>query len=311
MYAAESDGFRLAESIADTMKIATDGRLVLEPYVQGAIVPSSKELEGVDQGAVEIASTYLNYSAYLFPACEIFAGRPGGLTSSEMHFWMSTEEAQDLVVEMLKPLNVHYVSMQLRAPTSDVLVSKVPLKTVDDFKGLKFRTAASSLAEILTEMDAAPANVPWGEIYDAMVRGVIDATECGDLAINWDMAMQEVADYHYITESMLPGGFHNTFVNGDSWTELGPDIQEILKHVTISESYNAYVKNVIRLSTMVEQYRDYGVTVEYLPSEIEMKMKEIAKGYYSNRSVELGDPMYTAVLESQERVGDIYESVGI
>jgi len=53
--------------------------------------------------------------------------------------------------------------------------SKKPLKTVEDFKGLKARTDAKNTAMTLKALGGAPVSLPFGELSVAIERGMVDA----------------------------------------------------------------------------------------------------------------------------------------
>ncbi|KGP73291.1 TRAP transporter substrate-binding protein [Pontibacillus yanchengensis] len=55
---------------------------------------------------------------------------------------------------------------------------KKPIKSVDDLKGMKLRTQTSgAIAEYWKKTGAVPTSVAWGELYQALQQGVVDAAE--------------------------------------------------------------------------------------------------------------------------------------
>lgn len=55
---------------------------------------------------------------------------------------------------------------------------KKPLESMDDLKGLKFRTQTSgAVANYWEQTGAVPTSVAWGELYQALQQGVVDASE--------------------------------------------------------------------------------------------------------------------------------------
>ncbi len=92
----------------------------------------------------------------------------------------SYKEARDLY-EQLKP---YYKRAALRwnqkflyaAPwPPSGLVTKKPIRTVADLKGLKTRTYDKNGAYFLKQLGASPVPMPWGEVYSSLRTGVIDS----------------------------------------------------------------------------------------------------------------------------------------
>ena len=311
MHTSGIAGFRLAERYAERVATASQGRFIIENHVQGAIVPANKELEGCHDGIVEMCDTYMGYYPYLLgDTAELFAGRPGGFTETQHLFWL-LGEGGELYRELLKDLNVVYVAQTISPPAGDVFVSTVPVEGLDDVQGMKFRTASTALGKIFERMGLRPTMIAWGEIYDSMKRGIIDATEAGSLTINWDLALHEIADYHYLTEVMLAGSSNDVIVNKDAWEKLPPGFRAILEDAIRSESYKSLVEELEREVAMVEQYNEYGVTVAPLPKEIDEEMVRVASEYFKEKAMEVEDPLYAKVLESQEKYFEIFNILAV
>jgi TRAP-type mannitol/chloroaromatic compound transport system substrate-binding protein len=310
MHTAGITGWRLAESYAERVALASGGRLIIENFVQGAIVPATKEFEGLHDGIVEMSDTYMGYNSYLLPVAELFSGIPGAFTETQHLFWL-LGEGGELYREMIEPLDVVYVAQTVSPAGGDVFVSTVPIEGLADLKGLKFRTASPSLGEIFDRMGMATTMIAWGEIYDALKRGIIDATEAGSLTINWDLSMQEVADYHYLTELMIPGSSNDLFVNKDAWAKLPDDLKAILEDSVRSESFKSLMGELVREAAMAEKYREYGVTVAPLPKEIDQELMRVAAEFFEEKAATFPDPLYARVLESQKRYRAIFDVLAV
>ena len=75
--------------------------------------------------------------------------------------------------------------MPLFARTAEAFLhSRKPVRTMEDLKGLKLRTAGAWL-EISKSLGAASVTTPGPETYPMLERGAIDATEWGTLVRTW------------------------------------------------------------------------------------------------------------------------------
>ena len=61
-------------------------------------------------------------------------------------------------------------------PPGHFHTTKVPIRSINDFKGLKIRTACTSVTQALKIFGAAPVNMPITETYTALESGVVDGT---------------------------------------------------------------------------------------------------------------------------------------
>ncbi|WP_137387719.1 TRAP transporter substrate-binding protein [Rhodoligotrophos defluvii] len=101
-----------------------------------------------------------------------------------------------------------------------------PIKTVEDFKGLKTRIVPIPLHRAIWQhLGANPVGVPYGEVYTAMQTNVIDAVEFNASSINADK-IYENAKYLTLTAHYFwPGLF---FMNKAKYDSLPPKAQEAI-----------------------------------------------------------------------------------
>ena len=89
--------------------------------------------------------------------------------------WYYHRGGLDMLREAYAKFNVYPVGVSWWGVES--IVSKKPIKTIDDFKGLKVRTPQGMIAEILTKLGASIVVLPGGEVYSALDKGVVDAAD--------------------------------------------------------------------------------------------------------------------------------------
>jgi TRAP-type C4-dicarboxylate transport system substrate-binding protein len=110
-----------------------------------------------------------------------------------------------------------------------VLHSKKAINKFGDFKGLKVRCTGLA-AKIVSAIGGAPVAMPVSEAYDALSRGIVDAS----LA-----AMEAVEGWRWgeVTKFSIesPGfGYTTTFVvvmNKNKWNAIPPEIQKVFLNV--------------------------------------------------------------------------------
>jgi TRAP-type C4-dicarboxylate transport system substrate-binding protein len=104
-------------------------------------------------------------------------------------------------------------------------LSNKPLRTSEDFKGLKTRSHSTALSDWINGMGATAQFVAFAEVYSALERGILDAAVTGGDAA-FGQRLYEVADY--INGPLVSMPSTNNIINKDVWNKLKPDLQQIL-----------------------------------------------------------------------------------
>lgn len=283
------------EDLINRIKVASGGRLDITLHPTGAIVPSAQEFDGVDLGTLDFGNTAPSYQMDRWPAAGPFAFIVDGLTGMEYAAWLTVGGGAELAKQMYSETNVHLVEGWLVTPPEAFLQSTKPLQTVDDIKGLKIRTAGDD-GELFARMGAAVVFLPGEEIYEALQRGVIDTAQLSTPAIDWTFAIQEVADYMYLSPVRQPTDPTWVLVNEKSWAALPDDLKQIVEEVTFAQGFRWYDRLLKLDIEAVQMFKDYGTIVEPASKEIEEELSRQAVIFYDEKAAE--DPFYAEVIES-------------
>jgi len=286
----------IVSRIAERVTEMSGGRLIIEHFPGGAIVPSTKELEATNDRVMDACVTGHMYNMHLFPQAGLFYQVVGGLTATQMQLWYLSGGGDELATRMYEPLDVHYVATPLLHPPEIWCHSNKELKTANDLKGLKFR-AAGDAGEIVARMGASVVMVPGQEIYEAMSRGVIDAFEYGGPAVDFDQGFQEIADYVYLSPSRAPTGGNAMFVNQDAWDELTSDLQLVVRMAAQAEMQQWYAEEIVLDDLGIQKFIDYGTKVVQLPAAVDDEFQRVAAGFYAEKAK--ADPFFAEVVASQ------------
>jgi len=103
--------------------------------------------------------------------------------------------------------------------------SSKPLRTVDDFTGLKTRSHSTVLADLLNGMGADAQFMAFSEVYTGLERGILDAAvSCGPCGAG--LRWFEVTDY--LVGPIVALGVTYISMNEDRWNEIPADLQAII-----------------------------------------------------------------------------------
>ncbi len=281
----------------ESIEVSTGGRLKVTPlHAAGEVVPGLKELDGINEGVLDIASTCTMYWGDRFGlATNLFTYQIGGLSPTEQWMW-SQAEGMAFLKEMTADYNVQFIEeAAFLCPPEAFLGSKPELKVPGDLKGLKLRTAGDD-GVVFTEMGASVSLLSPAEVYESIMRGVLDGYQLSSPGYDYSVAMYEVIDYLYLGPSRQPCEWYPVMVNPDSWAEIGDDIKRIIIAEVHRWGYEHYGMRMQEDLVAIPAFREKGVTVAFIPKAIEDEVVERGARIYAERAA--ADPFYKKVYDS-------------
>lgn len=271
---ASSSSYKASlQVLADRLKERTGGRLILEPFPSGALVPAKEIFNAVKRGMIQMGTISPAYIRDQVEVAGIAAGLPFAFKNvseaAYFHKWLGFEK---MIQEGTAKHGVFYSTDKVY-PTELVLKKRV--ESLDDFKGLKLRSSGV-LQVFLTSLGAAASYLPGGEVYPSLASGVIDGAHWGAAQGAYSMKLYDVCKYH-----LLPGlniaGTDAFVVNQKAIDKLPEDIQAIF-YWSLEEEFwkrtNQY--SYLEAIVLAKAVKEQGVTVVKLPPEEQKKITEIA-----------------------------------
>jgi len=105
---------------------------------------------------------------------------------------------------------------------------KKPLESIDDLKGVSIRTQTSGVvADYWKETGASPTDVDWGELYQALEQGVVDASE-NSYPYFVQQGHHTTKNGEYVTETAHDYTTRFLLTNGEQFDSFSEDQQEII-----------------------------------------------------------------------------------
>ena len=301
--------FKAVERIANHVTTMSNGRLVVEPYAGGSIVPASEELDGVHQGVLNMGSACPMYAVGKFPQAALFDAVSGGMTAMQMTLWHTKGNGDALAAKMWEDkMNVKYVGTCGQLPPEIWAHSNKKIETASDLNGLKMRCAGDG-GEILASLGVATVYFPGAEIYESAQRGVIDAFEYASPFLNWGMGFHEVTDYLYMSPSRAPTDNAHVWVNRDDWEGLSPDLQQIILDACATVGIEYTAESYMKDDEALVEYLAYGTEVIDMPAAVEEAYLEAAMDFYDAKAA--ADPLYKEIVDDHWAFKALCDRAGI
>jgi TRAP-type C4-dicarboxylate transport system substrate-binding protein len=214
-----------ATNWATEIEKRTGGRVKMAVYPGGALTKAPQVYEGVVNGISDLGMSCFAYTPGRFPLLEgldMPAGYPSGA--------VATRIANDLV-KKYKPQEVSGVEvLYVHAHGPGTLASKKPIRSLEDLKGLKVRATGLSKS-IADKLGATPVAMPQPETYEALQKGVVEATLC---PIETLKGWKQGEAIQYVVDSRAIGYTTAMFVvmNKEKWAKLPADLQKTIREVS-------------------------------------------------------------------------------
>ncbi len=215
---------RAVEWAAEVEK-RTGGKVKIDIFAGGTLTKADQCYQGVKDGISDIGMSCLAYTRGRFPLLEgldLPVGYPDGAAATRI--------ANELIAKY-QPAEIqdtHVLYVHAHGP--GILASKKPVRTLDDLKGVKVRATGLS-AKIVEMLGGAAVGMPQPETYEALQKGVVDATLCPiETLKGWKQA--EVVSF--VTDTSAIGYSTAMFVtmNKAKWASLPPDVQAAMTAVS-------------------------------------------------------------------------------
>ncbi|MDA0323143.1 MAG: TRAP transporter substrate-binding protein [Verrucomicrobia bacterium] len=215
------------EDFAARVKKLSGGRLNIEVYGAGELVPALQVFDTVSSGQVEMGHSAAYYWEGKVPASVFYTSVPFGMTAKGMNSWIIAGGGQELWDKIYAPHDLKAI------PCGNTGVQmggwfRKEINTIDDFKGLKMRMPGLG-GKTIARAGAEPVLVAGAEIFTNLQTGVIDATEWVGPYHDYIMGFHKVVKYYYGGGWHEPGSVLELMINRAAWESLPDDLQEIVK----------------------------------------------------------------------------------
>ena len=262
--------------LAEWIKTMSGGRMEINVYGGGELVPPLESFEAVSSGAVEMGHGAAYYWAGKSPALQFFTTIPFGLNAQQIDAWMYSGGGLELWEENyarfgLVPFPAGNTGVQMAGWFNK------EINSIEDFKGLKMRIPGLG-GKVLKKAGGTAVLSAGSEIYTNLERGVIDATEWIGPYHDYKMGFHNIAKYYYAPGWHEPGPILDLFVNKRAFEGLSIDLQEIIR--TAAYRLNAWAtaefeaQNNFYLRKLIEEE---GVDVRRFSDEVLAELRKYSE----------------------------------
>jgi len=204
----------------------SNGRVQIELFPGGTLVPTLEVFQACAAGTFEIGSSALPHHQGICPEFGISLF-PGGYRSHSDQAAVWYRGLHDFLRESFASQNLHLLSV-FQGPSFH-LITKKPITAPEQFDGMKIRTVGG-LAKLLESFGTKTVAIAPGEIYTAVQLGTVEGTTWGGISTFIQQKLYEVAKYVILDPPIVPfGTTDEVYVNMDAWNKLPDDIKAMFQ----------------------------------------------------------------------------------
>jgi TRAP-type mannitol/chloroaromatic compound transport system substrate-binding protein len=232
------------------------GNFELEFYEPGALVPALECFDAASKGSIESCWTTPGFHTGKYPALAFFSAVPFGPQYGEFFAWKIYGGGNELQNQIYGQHGLIKIDCNATGPeTSGWFTEKV--ESLEDLKGLKMRFFGLG-AQVMQRLGVSTQLLAPPDIYPALERGVIDATEFAMPNMDIDLGFYQVAKYNYYPGWHQPTSIGELLMNKAKFEALPDAYRAMLEaacgwnlHVNFAETE---AMNPVAMNEMLEKY---------------------------------------------------------
>ncbi|MEO0678690.1 MAG: C4-dicarboxylate ABC transporter, partial [Pseudomonadota bacterium] len=148
---------------------------------------------------------------------------------------------------------------------------KEEITSLDDLQGLNMRFFGLG-AEVMQRLGVSTSLLAGGDIFPALERGAIDATEFSMPRIDARLGFYQIAKFNYFPGWHQPATMFELLVNMDRWNDLDEIAQNQIETACLANVTTNYAEGeATNYAAMVSNSEENGVTIKnWTPEQLDV-----------------------------------------
>jgi len=270
-----------AQRICERVEALSGGRLTIELFAAGELVPAFEVLDAVSRGTAEIGHAAAVFWSGKLEASPFFLAVPFGLVPHEHDAWIASGGGQALYDRYYADLGVK----PLLAGNTGMSMAgwfRERIEGPRSFEGLRFRMPGFG-GRMYKELGVVQVSLPPGETLTALQSGAIDAAEFAGPASDLPLGFHNAASYYYWPGIHEPNGSGEALINRKAFDALPNDLRAVVEHACAAENALALSEAERRnTAALAKLTGELGVSLERLPEAVITAARPAADDLYAD-----------------------------
>ena len=219
--------FGSAEKFSQTVKALSGGKFEVSVHPAGELMPAFGVVDAIEKDTLEMALTAAYYFTGKDPIFAFSCAVPFGLTTVQNMGWKNYGNGRKLLDAFFSKYNFRTLSAGNTTTQMGGWYRK-EIKSPADLKGLKMRLGGGVFGETMAKLGVVAQNMPAGDVYQALEKGTLDASEFVGPYDDEKLGFNKVAPYYYYPGWWEGGADLEFFINNKAFEKLSPENKAIV-----------------------------------------------------------------------------------
>ena len=249
--------------VSDNITTLSGGSLKMKIYEPNKLVNPKEILDAVSTGKVQAGYATAGNWGGKIPAARLFSSVPFGPEAPEYLAWFYHGNGNKLHQELYDEnnLNVKVQVCGVLAPETSGWF-KDEINKPEDLKGLKMRFFGLG-ALVMEKLGVSTVGLPGGEIFPAIEKGVIDATEFSMPVVDQRIGLKKLLKYNYFPGWHQQATIMELIINKKVWEKMSDRQQSVIEHLCKSATLEAIALGESIQAPVMEENVGNGVVNKY------------------------------------------------
>ncbi|MCB2101008.1 MAG: TRAP transporter substrate-binding protein [Rhodobacterales bacterium] len=261
----------LGRDMTKRINAVTGGSIRAKFFEPKALVPPAEMFDAISSGALDAAWSTPGYWYGKEKALALFASVPFGPQAGEYLAWMYFGGGQDMMQKIYAKYNIHSLICGVIAPEASGWFRK-EINSVEDLKGLKMRFFGLG-AKVMEKMGVSTQLLHASDIYPALERGAIDATEFSMPAIDLKLGFYQVAKHYYFPGWHQQSTLFDLMISKKKWDAMDETQHAQIEAVCGDNIRHGLAEGEAIQVAALKELQSKGVHIHRWPQEILDKLE--------------------------------------
>ena len=296
-----------AVRFSKNIKRMSGGRFTMKFFEPGALIPANEGFDAVAKGSIDSAWTTAGYDVGKYPALSFFTAVPFGPTYGEFFAWKKFGGGDELEAEIYAKHDTIKIDCNAIGPETSGWF-KEEIKDLEQLRGMKMRFFGLG-ARVMQKIGVSTQLLAGGDIFPALEKGVIDATEFSMPAMDIKYGFYQIAKNNYFPGWHQQVSVGHLLINKGKWDEL-PDQYKAIIEVACGDSihHNYAETEYVNPYAMLEMGDKYGVITRRWTDDQIAVFEQAWLDVLEEDSAK--DPLFKKVADSYLAFRKVYEKWG-
>ena len=288
--------------VQGAVEAASGGRIVMQLFEPGEIVPPFNIVDAVREGKVPAGYTWLGYDQGKIPASPLIGAVPFGMEPWEFTAWWFDAGGRQLGEALYAKYDVHPLLCGIIGPETAGWFRQ-PINSLDDLDGLKIRFAGLG-GRVIERLGASVTMIPGGEIFQALEKGAIDASEYSLPIVDEALGFDRIAKINYFPGWHQPFSAAHLAVNKSAWDNLDASQRGVFEAACTAGVARNLARSEALQGPVLAKFDASGVSTLRLPLPILRELERVTEAVMAEEAEQ--DEDFRTIYAAQRAFREAY-----